>query len=301
MSFFGGMGNFPGILSGLSGLAGVAGLFGADAARRRANQQREQAAYDMLQAGRQHYNDYVGQNDRSLQQMAGLGGDAIRNMGARLGDSMAGAGVYNSSAVGGTLANAQRATDASIADLAARNQYNAGTLWNNIQQNYANARMGLGTQNWEQAIQDRNGAAGGLAGLLGQIGYTDSMQRAAQQNQQGRSAPPPDQQISQTGSPNLLGLQAGMYPNMPQLGTYNIMSPYQGMHSMLGQTNQLNLMRSGANGLRPLLGNTPGPGGGTENQGVSLPGNSQYPSVAENYFQNRLYKPSTSAYQLAGR
>ncbi len=162
-SFLSGLNGVIGGVSGLMGLGGlVSGLFGESDAEKQ-----QQQAIQALQANNaQQLQNLANNNQLTTLQQAGSGGDAIRNLGSSLGSAFAHAGLYNSSAVGGALANAAGAQQASLADLAAKNQYNMQNLQNQQADQIAQMQYGLGAQNLGIARQNVGGAASGLQSYL---------------------------------------------------------------------------------------------------------------------------------------
>ena len=130
------------------------GLYGAlDAQRRQRNAAREREA--LLQRLSAQYDQQLGDlrsnNTRSLYGATGLAGDALQSLGRRLGDAMASAGVYNSSATAGTLAQANMGQQTRLADLA--RQMHAQELAQNYanQQHLTNLRMGYADRDYYDA------------------------------------------------------------------------------------------------------------------------------------------------------
>jgi hypothetical protein len=106
------------ILAGLQGLSMLQGALGAAAARRRAEDRRRKLMLEYKQLLDEGIKRQEASLSRGLMGAAGAGGDAVAAMGRRLGGSLAGAGVYNSSALAGALAQAQDAQAQRIAQMA---------------------------------------------------------------------------------------------------------------------------------------------------------------------------------------
>src|SRR5882757_5540890 len=114
-----------GFLDAIPLVAGVIGQF--DAQRRYNNALKAQQGYINDYAGQADtdYRNLLGQNAAGQYTAAGQGNDAIQSLGRGLGSSLAGAGVYNSSATAGALANAATGQQSALANLIAQNSANA--------------------------------------------------------------------------------------------------------------------------------------------------------------------------------
>lgn len=207
------------------GITSLGGLLSANSAAKRAEQQRQQALLQMTADNNQMYANALNGNNRTLQQAAGVGGDAIASLGRNLGDSLAGAGVYNSSATAGALASAQRGTDTALANQAA--QLQLGSMQQHQQGMLDIDRLGLGVagDNVNYARQGLDQARGGLGSFLGTLAQSNLMRSGANVNRNGQ------QQMNGTinQGPNLPGnnpfaassiLDKSQYPNLfPQQQT----------------------------------------------------------------------------------
>lgn len=152
-----------------AGTALFGSLFGADEVRRQ-RQAQEAAANAYQQAGQQQYQGILQGNARSLYSAGGAGSDLLQGLGPELGSSLAGAGVYNSSAVGGALSGAQRNIGSGIAGLS-QNLYDTSQGYlNNVNQNAANMRLGIAGQGLQNARADLGEARSGAASAIGSLG-----------------------------------------------------------------------------------------------------------------------------------
>lgn len=120
---------------GLQGISAVSGLLGAARARRRAREARAKALSSYMASLDAEVNGMYGSGRRSMYEATGLLGDKLNSTGANLGSAMARAGVYNSSATAGALAEMGASGNASIAkmaseiDAAAKQRRNQGLQW----------------------------------------------------------------------------------------------------------------------------------------------------------------------------
>lgn len=157
------------ILAGISGVQGIAGLMGASSAKKQAQARQQQALVDLSKQLDDEYRQTVENNSRGLYSATGVGGDAIAALGRRLGDSMAGAGVYNSSATAGALTQAQGDQNTALANLASTNRYNEQSLLGQNQRYLTNAKLGVAGDQIGQANGDLGGARNSLQSFLGAL------------------------------------------------------------------------------------------------------------------------------------
>jgi hypothetical protein len=156
--------------TGMSLLGGLEGLFGGASAQRQAEQARQQAITDFQQAGEQQYSDALAGGQRNLYGLTGTLNDALLRTGRGLGAANAAAGVYNSSAVSGSLANQGAANAQQLAgfqgDLAAQ----LAAIKNQTNQQAAQMRLGLATGDVNYARQRLAGSEQGIGSALGTLG-----------------------------------------------------------------------------------------------------------------------------------
>jgi hypothetical protein len=146
-------------------LGGLGGLF-----KRRGPDPREQYLDRMGAQLADQQNRLIGSDQRNVYNLAGIGGDAIGALGRRLGSSMAGAGVTNSSATAGALTQAQRDMAAQIASLGQQNLQNELQQQGQNQQWLTGARLGVAQNNVNYDRQNRQNSLGGMAQLLQMLG-----------------------------------------------------------------------------------------------------------------------------------
>ncbi|MCW3101086.1 MAG: hypothetical protein JWL77_6704 [Chthonomonadaceae bacterium] len=263
----------------VGGVSSVVGLIQDGQARQRALEQQQQALQAYGQAADQQYQNMLGNNSRTLYGLAGQGATAISNLGANLGSALAGAGVYNSSATAGALAQAQRDADANIGNLAAQNSFNANSFYHQAQQNLAQMRLGQANIDYGNANADLQGSRQGLGSFLGALSTSDLL---GGQGAVGAAAVPnPDySQLLQQGGITEADLTSGTGqgvnpmqgydPNTPLgFGTRAAAMAVPGSPAAMGAMTQANLASSGANAYRTALPQIPG----TISQGANLGGN----------------------------
>ena len=265
MGFLTSLGQIGSAVSGfapiIGGLESISGLIGDGAARQRALQAQQQAMQAYGQAEDAHYQNLLHNNNLTLMGAAGQGGTALTNYGANLGAANAGAGVYNSSATSGALAQGQAQTNQSLASLGAQNEYNANNFFDQSQANLAQMRLGQANTNYGNANQDYHNSQAGFGHFLESLGQSNLLGAQPQKSSSGQSYMP-GVDTTQTGysdadlSASSLDPQ-GLYGNA---GT--------GASGMAALTNY-NLGALGANAYRPTLPQV----NGTQNQGVNLGGN----------------------------
>ena len=166
-------------LGAVSGISSLAGILGDQAAKRRAEAARQAAINDMSGQLDTDYQNMMQRNQTSLSAAAGQGGDAVASMGRRLGASLAGAGVYNSSATAGALVQAQGQQDANLSNMAQSNFYNENSLLNHNRQYITGMRANLAQNQYDQANSDLSASRGGLSQFLGTLGQYNLGQSGA--------------------------------------------------------------------------------------------------------------------------
>jgi hypothetical protein len=232
---------FDPISLGLSGVGLISNIIGAsNAARQRqhAEAQRRQLLLDMSTQNDQQYNDLRNNNSLSLRQATGQLNDGLQSQGRALGSSMAGAGVYNSSATSGALEQQAGANAAALASFAGQGFQSEQALNNQNKQNLNNTKLGFAQQDEQRARGNESGAYSGLGGsltdLLGQ--FSPRNNGAAMNGNQGSRLSLP----GQTGVGGPLGGSGNtmfMPATFPSLGvgTMNGLNPRstQGMFPRL--------------------------------------------------------------------
>lgn len=254
----------------IGGASSIVGLIQDSAARQRALQQQQQALQQFGAANDADYQAMLGNNSRTLMGAAGAGGTALTNLGSNLGAANAAGGVYNSSAVGGSLALGQQATDTSLANLAAQNQYNAAHLHAQGQQALAQMQLGQANNAYGYANQDLQGSRAGFGQFLGALGQSNLLGSPG-----GSSYDPAytQQQLDANGiTDSQMGLGGGygggggtaVQTGYAPVGTSQI----QSLPSRMGGLIQTNLAALGANTGRTAIPSM----NGTMNQGANLGG-----------------------------
>lgn len=259
MGFFDSLGGIGGFAPVIGGISSVVGLIQDGQARQRAQQQAQQALQQFGAANDADYQAMLGNNSRTLMGAAGAGGTALTSMGSNLGAANAAAGITNSSAVGGSLALGQQATDSSLAGLAAQNQYNAAHLHALGQQQLAQMQLGQSNVNYGNANADLQGSRAGFGQLLGALGQSNLLGGSAQNGGYGGDYSYAQGQIGTVPQGDFGGGDLGT--GSREVGMYG--------PSGMGANTQFNLSALGANSYRPALPQI----NGTQNQGVNLGGN----------------------------
>jgi hypothetical protein len=184
-----GLSGLAGIIGGIGGAAnligGLGSVFGLLGAKQAAAAAQERMRQQLAQMGSQAQQDYQRQydfNNRSLMGMAGQGGDAIAALGRRLGDSLAGAGVYNSSATAGALTAAQNNEDAQLAALGQNLQNSAAQRLQDEMQHIGGMQYGMNDQLYNNALNQYGQAAGGLSSFLGNLAQNNLARAGANAN-----------------------------------------------------------------------------------------------------------------------
>lgn len=170
----------------------------------------------------QEYQQLIQRNATSLSAAAGTGGDAVASLGRRLGSSLAGAGVYNSSATAGALAQAQAAQQAQLAGLAATNQYNQQSLLGQNQRYLTGLKLNLANQQYGEASSTLDASRGGLSQFLGTLGQSNLLRSGANQTQ--NSLP---RQYGGYGNPSVLSLPQTSNYNPDPFSANNLLYKYQ--------------------------------------------------------------------------
>jgi hypothetical protein len=163
-----------GALGGLgSVVGGVAGLFGAGDAEAAAQKAAQQAITQFQQSASDEEAAALAGGRSGLYGLTGSLRDALQRMGGGMGSGLARAGVYNSSAVGGAMAqeqasNAQQLSSytGSLADRIAQMRALADAQAAQMQMGLAGSNLNFYRQ---QTADSEKGIASGL-GALGQFG-----------------------------------------------------------------------------------------------------------------------------------
>ncbi len=178
--------SIPAMLSGvgsvISGLTGLGGLLSASAAQKEAEAQEQQAITSLNTANSTALNNLNTQNSYNLASATGQGGDMIQQLGSRMGDSLASAGVYNSGAAGGALDRAEATEQNSLAGLAANNTFSADQMAAQNEQAGANMEYNFAASQLGQANKNYSQSAGGLSSFLGSLAQQNLASSGANAN-----------------------------------------------------------------------------------------------------------------------
>ena len=228
------------IAQGVGGLSSLFGLLGSSAAQRRAEQAREAALAQLSSLNDAQYQNSLGQASRDTLSAAGMGGDALHALGARLGDSLSGAGVYDSSATAGALVNAQQREQSQLAALAQSLADSAADR--HLQGSLTIGRLGLGEADaqsaraGQQADTAQDGFAGYLTALARWYAEQNAVHGGSSSGGFGVYGPPID----------LSGMEAAGAQTVPA-------APQPGSPAALGQVTQQNIGLRGGDALSALL------------------------------------------------
>lgn len=295
------MGLLDSIIPGLGAVSSIFGMVSAADQARRQQAMQQQLFDQAMQQINAQYNNQLNYGHQNLMSMAGSGGDAIMGMGRQLGDQLANAGVFNSSATAGALANAQRDEMAGLQNAAQQMQNQAWQQRQNAIMGLTGQRLGANEQNLNYARQQYGNAAQGFGNYLGQLGNVlgqrtdNSTPNYNLATQAGLPLDPgmnyADDAIIRSINP-LMGYgyggdavsnnimqtpnTSGMPPMMGQMNMNRSLTQPNGVMSSNGALTQHNLGMSGANAYRPQLPQI----NGTINQGINLQGNAGYSGKA---------------------
>lgn len=146
----------------------LAGFFGANAAKKKAEQQRQQAIADLARSYDSEFQGTRDQNRTDLLATSGSLGDVLRNNGANLGAANANAGVYNSSAVAGSNTNLA-ATNAALLAKQSQQAFNTQQrIKDQGNQAASQYKIGFANQDYGTAQQNAGQALGAVGNSLSQ-------------------------------------------------------------------------------------------------------------------------------------
>lgn len=156
--------------TGLSLFGGIEGLLGASAAEHDAQLAQQRAITDFKASGDERRLNILNNGTAGLNTLSGGLGNALTNTGRNLGAALAGAGVYNSTAAAGALAN-QAGQNAAVEGRYSQSLASdlAGEQANTDSQ-VAQMQYGLATNNLNFARQQGAGSANGLSQFFGNLG-----------------------------------------------------------------------------------------------------------------------------------
>ena len=128
-------------LEAISGLSSLSGLLGASSARKQAIMQQQMAINQQANLYDQQYQDQVQRNHAGLMSAAGQGSDAIASLYSRALSDHGQMGQYNSTSDLGYRSQLAQDQASQLANLAANQNYNAKSLYNQGMQNVGQMRM----------------------------------------------------------------------------------------------------------------------------------------------------------------
>jgi hypothetical protein len=156
--------------SGLSLFGGLEGLISGANAERQAEQAAQNAITSFESSSSQQYYNLLAGGTATLNELSGGLNNALVSGGKSLGAAMAGAGVYNSSATAGAIAN-QAAADAGVEGQYSQNLATTlATQKNQSSEQAAQMQYGLALNNLNYARQQYGGSMSGLGNFFGQLG-----------------------------------------------------------------------------------------------------------------------------------
>lgn len=170
------MANFLSSLSGIGtaigGIQSILGLFGADDAQKRAEQAAQQAILDFKTSANTAYNDTASAGTGNLYALSGRLSNLLQRQGGSVGQALANAGVYNSSAAAGAIANQGAANAGALATATT----NLGTELDQMKaqtgEEAARMQLGLNQNNLNYARELYGNSVNGVSSFLSNIGQT---------------------------------------------------------------------------------------------------------------------------------
>lgn len=154
------------LLGGAESLYGV--LAGGDA-KRRAEAQRQALIDAYARELDQQYQNTVGGDAHQLASQAGYLGDGVAALGRRMGSSLAGAGVYNSSATAGALQGAEANAASTLANAGTQLRSHELDMLGANKRQMLGMQMGLANDNVGQARDQYSAGTGGMMSFLGHL------------------------------------------------------------------------------------------------------------------------------------
>jgi hypothetical protein len=165
------------ITTGLSGLGAIEGLIGGSSAVRRAQEAQAAAMREMEFNNNQSESQQLGSNLRGISAMTGRLNDSLQSGGRSLGSALAAAGVYNSSATAGALANQAASNNQTLGEYSTNLSDALARLHSQNANQISGLKFNLAGQQLAQAQQQQAQGAGGLASFLGQLGQFNLSQK----------------------------------------------------------------------------------------------------------------------------
>jgi hypothetical protein len=165
------MANFLSFLGpAIGGIQSILGLFGAEDAQRRAEEAAQQAILQFKLNASAAYNDTASAGQGNLYALSGQLAQQLQRQGGALGQALANAGVFNSSAAAGALTNQANANAGALysAQVGLGNSLNQ--LKNETGMEAAQMQFGLNQNNLNYARQQTAGSQNGIASFLSGLG-----------------------------------------------------------------------------------------------------------------------------------
>ena len=214
------------VAMGVNVLGGIKGLLDAGSSERRARQAQQMALADLTRGMEEEEANVRGSGLRGLGMLRGNLNDSLESGGRSLGDALAGAGVYNSSATAGALANTANEGNRLIGEHTMGLGDTLARLKSKTMGDVARYKLGFASNDMNMAREQQAGAAGGIASILGSLGQMNLGKSGANANNPNQTG------VAMDGNSNSV-LQ------MPEL--QNIMAP--GLQTTgMGLPNNANLM-----------------------------------------------------------
>src|ERR1700733_14234285 len=165
------MGGILGMIgSGVSLFGGIESLISGANAEHQAEIAAQNAITSFESSSSQQYYNLLAGGTATLNELSGGLNNALVSGGKSLGAAMAGAGVYNSTATAGAIAN-QAAANAGVEGQYSQNLATTlATQKNQSAEQAAQMQYGLATNNLNYARQQYGGAVSGLGNFFGQLG-----------------------------------------------------------------------------------------------------------------------------------
>jgi hypothetical protein len=160
----------PAVSAGIGGVQSILGLFGANHARQQAEQAAQQAILQFQSNASQAYNNTAQAGQGNLYALSGQLGTQLERQGGALGQALANAGVWNSTAAAGALANQGAANAGALAT----EQSNLGNSLNQLKSQTgmeaANMQFGLNQNNLNYSRNLYSGSVNGVTSFLSNLG-----------------------------------------------------------------------------------------------------------------------------------
>lgn len=165
------MANFLNFLGpAVGGIQSILGLFGAEDAQRQAQEAAQAAILQFKTNASAAYNDTAQAGQGNLYALSGQLAEHLQRQGGALGQALANAGVFNSSAAAGALANQGQANAGALSSAEIGLGDSLNSLKNQTGMQAAEMQFGLNQNNLNYARQQLAGSQGGINSFLANIG-----------------------------------------------------------------------------------------------------------------------------------